>query len=77
MRRREEKNKMLSKYMDRIKEEHSTHELFLGGDYLCLCNKSAVKCVPCTVPHFIVHKDADIISPETTSMNCLSLCYTF
>lgn len=36
---------------------------FVG--YLYLCNNSAVKCVPCTVPHFIVHKDTKMISPKT------------
>lgn len=41
---------------------------FVG--YLYLCNNSAVKCVPCTVPHFIVHTDTKMISPKTTSMNC-------
>lgn len=44
--------------------------------YLYLCNNPAVKCVPCTVPHFIVHKDTNIISPKTTNMNCLTVCYT-
>lgn len=56
--------------VDRVRGEHTTHELFLFVGYLYLCNNSAVKCVPCTVPHFIVHKDTKKISPKTTSMSC-------
>lgn len=55
--------------VDRVRREHTTHELFLFVGYLYLCNNSAVKCVPCTVPHFIVHTDTKMISPKKTSMN--------
>lgn len=66
--------------LDRVRGEHTLFMnfslLFFVG-YLYLCNNSTVKCVPCTVPHFIVHKDTNMISPKTSNMNCLSVCYTF
>ena len=57
--------------VDRVRGEHTTHELFpfLLVIYIFV-NNSAVICVPCTVPHFIVHTDTKMISPKTTNMNC-------
>lgn len=67
---REEQNMLSFKEQWRVRGEHTIHELFLFVGYLYLCNNSAVKCVPCTVPHFIVHKDTKMISPKTTNMSC-------
>lgn len=66
-----EEHVVIESTVDRVRGEHTTHELFfLFVGYLYLCNNSAVKCVPCTVPHFIVHKDTKMISPKTTNMSC-------
>lgn len=56
--------------VEKVGGEHTTHELYFFLGYLYLCNNSAVKCVPCTVPHFIVYKDTKTISPKTTNMSC-------